>query len=144
MAQPPQNYLTLKDISPPFKTVSTVVLGTIFPLRSSCANGLTNLCSITRFKGLGEISPDEFKHFIGEDIRLDPVKIDANESIKEMLKFFMGKNTPIRQEYIIRNLRFEHDLVDEDEAESNDAEQTDSSGDKGVIVKEKVAETAAA
>ena len=67
---------------------------------------------ITRFKGLGEISPDEFKHFIGDDVRLDPVKIDAHESIKEMLKFFMGKNTPIRQEYIIRNLRFEHDLVE--------------------------------
>ena len=70
---------------------------------------------ITRFKGLGEISPDEFKHFIGDDIRLDPVKIDAHESIKEMLKFFMGKNTPDRQEYIIRNLRFEHDIVEEDE-----------------------------
>ena len=70
---------------------------------------------ITRFKGLGEISPDEFKHFISEDIRLDPVKIDAHESIKEMLKFFMGKNTPERQEYIIRNLRFEHDLVDDEE-----------------------------
>ena len=69
---------------------------------------------ITRFKGLGEISPDEFKHFISEDIRLDPVKIDAHESIKEMLKFFMGKNTPERQEYIIRNLRFELDLVEED------------------------------
>ena len=61
-----------------------------------------------------------------------------------MLKFFMGKNTPIRQEYIIRNLRFEHDLVDEEEAESNDAEQSDSPADKKVIVKEKVAETAAA
>lgn len=67
---------------------------------------------ITRFKGLGEISPDEFKHFIADDIRLDPVKIDVQESIKEMLKFFMGKNTPERQEYIIRNLRFEHDLVE--------------------------------
>ena len=65
---------------------------------------------------MGEISPDEFKHFISEDIRLDPVKIDAHESIKEMLKFFMGKNTPERQEYIIRNLRFEHDLVDEEES----------------------------
>jgi len=77
---------------------------------------------ITRFKGLGEISPDEFKHFISEDIRLDPVKIDAHESIKEMLKFFMGKNTPERQEYIIRNLRFEHDLVEDDkEIESKGA-----------------------
>ena len=99
---------------------------------------------ITRFKGLGEISPDEFKHFIGDDIRLDPVKIDANESIKDMLKFFMGKNTPTRQEYIIRNLRFEHDLVDEEESESEDASQADSSADKNVNVKEKVAETAAA
>jgi len=70
---------------------------------------------ITRFKGLGEISPDEFKHFIGEDMRLDPVRLDANESIKEMLKFFMGKNTPDRQQYIIRNLRFEHDIVAGDE-----------------------------
>jgi len=70
---------------------------------------------ITRFKGLGEISPDEFKHFIGQDIRLDPVKIDAHESIKEMLKFFMGKNTPERQQYIIRNLRFDIDIVDDDE-----------------------------
>jgi len=75
---------------------------------------------ITRFKGLGEISPDEFKHFIGDDIRLDPVKIDAHESIKEMLKFFMGKNTPDRQEYIIRNLRFEHDIVEEDEKSATD------------------------
>ena len=75
---------------------------------------------ITRFKGLGEISPDEFKHFIAEDIRLDPVKIDVQESIKEMLKFFMGKNTPERQEYIIRNLRFEHDLVDGEGEEASD------------------------
>ena len=74
---------------------------------------------ITRFKGLGEISPDEFKHFIAEDIRLDPVKIDVQESIKEMLKFFMGKNTPERQEYIIRNLRFEHDIVEEEEKEND-------------------------
>jgi topoisomerase-4 subunit B len=80
---------------------------------------------ITRFKGLGEISPDEFKHFIGDDIRLDPVKIDAHESIKEMLKFFMGKNTPERQEYIIRNLRFEHDVVKENEdSVADDAEDT--------------------
>ena len=76
---------------------------------------------ITRFKGLGEISPDEFKHFIADDIRLDPVKIDVQESLKEMLKFFMGKNTPERQEYIIRNLRFEVDIVDSQE-EAKDRE----------------------
>ncbi|MBG30938.1 MAG: DNA topoisomerase IV [Opitutae bacterium] len=80
---------------------------------------------ITRFKGLGEISPDEFKHFIGEDMRLDPVRIDANESIKGMLKFFMGKNTPERQQYIIRNLRYEHDVVDDEEAEDEATEATD-------------------
>jgi len=92
---------------------------------------------ITRFKGLGEISPDEFKHFIGDDIRLDPVKIDANESLKEMLKFFMGKNTPTRQEYIIRNLRFEHDLVDEPEESSGQ-----STENSAVAVKSKTAENA--
>ena len=58
--------------------------------------------------------------FISEDIRLDPVKIDAHESIKEMLKFFMGKNTPDRQEYIIRNLRFEHDIVEDGQDSADD------------------------
>lgn len=62
---------------------------------------------ITRFKGLGEISPNEFKNFIGEDIRLDPVLIDKGAKIEDVLKFYMGKNTPDRQEFIIDNLRFE-------------------------------------
>ena len=62
---------------------------------------------ITRFKGLGEISPDEFSHFIGEDIRLDPVVIGKESRIKEMMTFFMGKNTPDRQSFIIENLRVE-------------------------------------
>jgi len=69
---------------------------------------------ITRFKGLGEISPDEFKYFIGEDIRLDPVTIKTKSSIKEMLKFYMGKNTPERQEFIIENLRVEQDMTEEE------------------------------
>jgi len=64
---------------------------------------------ITRFKGLGEISPDEFKHFIGPDIRLDPVMLDKATSIEEMLSFYMGKNTPDRQEFIINNLKVELD-----------------------------------
>ncbi len=68
---------------------------------------------ITRFKGLGEISPDEFKHFIGEDIRLDPVMLDDNMSIDELLTFYMGKNTPSRQEFIIDNLKVELDLIEE-------------------------------
>lgn len=68
---------------------------------------------ITRFKGLGEISPDEFVHFIGEDIRLDPVMLDKQMSIEEMLSFYMGKNTPDRQKFIIENLKVELDAVDE-------------------------------
>lgn len=69
---------------------------------------------ITRFKGLGEISPDEFKNFIGEDMRLEPVVIGQDSSIDKILEFYMGKNTPNRQEFIINNLRVETDLVDED------------------------------
>src|SRR5690606_18893675 len=68
---------------------------------------------ITRFKGLGEISPDEFRHFIGRDIRLDPVMLDKEMSIEEMLNFYMGKNTPDRQEFIIDNLKVELDLISE-------------------------------
>ncbi|MFK7061265.1 DNA topoisomerase IV subunit B [Flavobacterium oreochromis] len=68
---------------------------------------------ITRFKGLGEISPDEFKHFIGEDIRLDPVMLDKATSIEKLLEFYMGKNTPDRQEFIINNLKVELDTVEE-------------------------------
>lgn len=66
---------------------------------------------ITRFKGLGEISPDEFKYFIGEDIRIDPVMLDKATSIEKLLEFYMGKNTPDRQEFIINNLKVELDVV---------------------------------
>jgi topoisomerase IV subunit B len=62
---------------------------------------------ITRFKGLGEISPDEFKGFIGEDIRLEPVTLHKGEAIKQILEYYMGKNTPERQEFIIENLRID-------------------------------------
>lgn len=68
---------------------------------------------ITRFKGLGEISPDEFKHFIGQDIRLDPVMLDKAMSIEKLLEFYMGKNTPDRQEFIINNLKVELDTAEE-------------------------------
>ncbi|KAB2814851.1 DNA topoisomerase IV subunit B [Phaeocystidibacter luteus] len=64
---------------------------------------------ITRFKGLGEISPDEFKHFIGEEIRLEPVLLGPGQKIEDILAFYMGKNTPERQEFIIDNLRVEKD-----------------------------------
>ena len=75
---------------------------------------LTGKPEITRFKGLGEISPDEFKYFIGDDIRLDPVMLDRETSIEELLQFYMGKNTPNRQEFIINNLKVELDLIEED------------------------------
>ncbi len=67
---------------------------------------------ITRFKGLGEISPDEFKNFIGETIRLDPIMMDKNTSVEQLLSFYMGKNTPDRQEFIINNLKVELDVVE--------------------------------
>ncbi len=68
---------------------------------------------ITRFKGLGEISPDEFKNFIGETIRLDPIMMDKNTSIEQLLSFYMGKNTPDRQDFIIKNLKVELDVLEE-------------------------------
>ena len=67
---------------------------------------------ITRFKGLGEISPDEFKNFIGKDIRLEPVTLSRGDAVAELLEFYMGKNTPERQNFIIDNLRVEEDLVE--------------------------------
>ncbi len=69
---------------------------------------------ITRFKGLGEISPDEFKEFIGEDMRLDRVRITKDDPIHDLLEFYMGKNTFERQGFIIGNLRIEEDIVEQD------------------------------
>ena len=69
---------------------------------------------ITRFKGLGEISPNEFVHFIGDDIRLDPVMLDKEMSIDQMLQFYMGKNTPDRQKFIIENLKVELDTIEDE------------------------------
>ncbi len=69
---------------------------------------------ITRFKGLGEISPDEFREFIGGNMRLDKVRITKDDPIHDLLEFYMGKNTFERQGFIIDNLRIEEDLVEED------------------------------
>jgi len=69
---------------------------------------------ITRFKGLGEISPNEFKYFIGDDIRLDPVMLDSDMTIESLLEFYMGKNTPDRQKFIIENLKVELDIIEEE------------------------------
>ena len=79
--------------------------------RDAAVKVLVTGVEITRFKGLGEISPDEFKNFIGEQIRLDPVILNKNESIVEMLEFYMGKNTPDRQDFIIENLHVEKDEI---------------------------------
>ena len=68
---------------------------------------LKNNPEITRFKGLGEISPDEFKYFIDKDIRLDPVRLRREDAVKDMLEFYMGKNTPERQDFIVENLKVE-------------------------------------
>ncbi len=70
---------------------------------------------ITRFKGLGEISPEEFRNFIGPDIRLEQVKMSKSDQVTEMLEYYMGKNTPERQNFIIHNLVIEEDLAEEDE-----------------------------
>jgi topoisomerase-4 subunit B len=73
---------------------------------------------ITRFKGLGEISPDEFGQFIGEDIRLQPILLSKDTHIQKLLSYYMGKNTPDRQEFIIGNLRFDKDFIAPEEAEA--------------------------
>jgi len=85
---------------------------------------LRGKAEITRFKGLGEISPDEFGGFIGEDIRLEPVVLNEDADLNEILKYYMGKNTQTRQEFIIDNLRFEVDEVDEEEEEELALETT--------------------
>lgn len=69
---------------------------------------------ITRFKGLGEISPDEFGLFIGKDMRLDPVILSKDQKIKQLLEYYMGKNTPDRQKHIVNNLRIEQDITEEE------------------------------
>jgi topoisomerase-4 subunit B len=79
---------------------------------------------ITRFKGLGEISPDEFKNFIGKDIKLEPVRLHKDDSISGILEYYMGKNTPERQDFIIGNLRIEDDIVEEDKADQASEAET--------------------
>ena len=80
--------------------------------RVKALNELGKNPEITRFKGLGEISPDEFKHFIGKDIRLEPVVLGKDQTIEQLLEFYMGKNTPERQLFILDNLVVENDDID--------------------------------
>lgn len=79
--------------------------------RVNALNKLKQNPEITRFKGLGEISPDEFKNFIGSSMRLDPVILKKGQSLSDMLSFYMGKNTPDRQLFIIDNLRYEEAIA---------------------------------
>jgi topoisomerase-4 subunit B len=80
--------------------------------RAAAVNKLGSKPEITRFKGLGEISPDEFGAFIGDNIRLQPVLLHKDSHLQKILEFYMGKNTMTRQEFIIENLRIELDRVE--------------------------------
>ena len=82
--------------------------------KQNAISELKHKVEITRFKGLGEISPDEFRHFIGQDIRLEPVMLDKETTIEDLLRFYMGKNTQDRQQFIIENLRLENEVIEED------------------------------
>ncbi|MFW6019213.1 MAG: DNA topoisomerase IV subunit B [Bacteroidales bacterium] len=87
------------------------------PERRQAIEKLKGKPEITRFKGLGEISPEEFEHLIGKDIRLEPIILKDNVSTDKTLKFYMGKNTPQRQDFIIDNLRFELDVIEKNQAD---------------------------
>ncbi len=79
--------------------------------KERAVRALNGKAEITRFKGLGEISPDEFRHFIGKDMRLEPVQLKKEDMVADMLSFYMGKNSPERQDFIIENLRVDEDMV---------------------------------
>jgi topoisomerase-4 subunit B len=81
--------------------------------KNAAINNLGGKPEITRFKGLGEISPEEFGLFIGESMRLEPIIIKGKTSVNDLLKYFMGKNTEERQNFIIDNLRIEEDELEE-------------------------------
>jgi len=91
--------------------------------KQAAMNELGGKTEITRFKGLGEISPNEFEGFIGDDIRLQQVLVKKEMTIKELLTYYMGSNTPERQKFIVNNLRVEEDMASEDFEEVADTEQ---------------------
>ncbi|MBW3468057.1 DNA topoisomerase IV subunit B [Arthrospiribacter ruber] len=91
--------------------------------RQRAIHKLGKSAEITRFKGLGEISPEEFGKFIGEDIRLDPIILSKETKIADLLGFYMGKNTPDRQNFIIDNLKIEKDIVFDDPAKKSGEEE---------------------
>ncbi|ELR80417.1 DNA topoisomerase IV subunit B [Elizabethkingia anophelis R26] len=96
--------------------------------RVKALNELGKNPEITRFKGLGEISPDEFKHFIGKDIRLEPVVIGKDTTIDQLLEFYMGKNTPDRQNFILENLVVEDTDIERKELKEEEEVITETEG----------------
>ncbi|SHN25915.1 topoisomerase-4 subunit B [Cyclobacterium lianum] len=94
--------------------------------RQRAINKLGKTAEITRFKGLGEISPEEFGGFIGEDIRLEPIILNKETKIADLLGFYMGKNTPNRQTFIIDNLKIEKDIVFDDPGVKTTEEETET------------------
>lgn len=95
--------------------------------RQRAIHKLGKSAEITRFKGLGEISPEEFGKFIGEDIRLDPIILSKETKIADLLSFYMGKNTPDRQSFIIDNLKIEKDIIfDDPEKKSEEEEEVEA------------------
>lgn len=95
--------------------------------RQRAIHKLGKTAEITRFKGLGEISPGEFGNFIGEEIRLDPIILNKETKISDLLSFYMGKNTPDRQNFIIDNLKIEKDIVFDDPAKNSEEEVKEES-----------------
>lgn len=95
--------------------------------RQRAIHKLGKSAEITRFKGLGEISPDEFGNFIGEDIRLDPIILNKDTKVADLLGFYMGKNTPNRQTFIIDNLKIEKDYAFDDPAKNPVEEENEES-----------------
>jgi len=91
--------------------------------RQRAIHKLGKSAEITRFKGLGEISPEEFGKFIGEDIRLDPIILSKETKIADLLSFYMGKNTPDRQSFIIDNLKIEKDIIFDDPEKKSEEEK---------------------
>ncbi|MGY6742398.1 MAG: DNA topoisomerase IV subunit B [Cecembia sp.] len=94
--------------------------------RQRAIHKLGKSAEITRFKGLGEISPEEFGKFIGEDIRLDPIILSKETKISDLLNFYMGKNTPDRQNFIIDNLKIEKDIIFDDPAQKSTEEEVEA------------------
>ncbi|MEX0882200.1 MAG: toprim domain-containing protein, partial [Cyclobacteriaceae bacterium] len=94
--------------------------------RQRAIHKLGKSAEITRFKGLGEISPNEFGTFIGEDIRLEPIILNKETKIADLLTFYMGKNTPDRQHFIIDNLKIEKDIVFDDPEVKTAEEETEA------------------